>query len=49
MWHFKLKCEQQGLVSHANGCTGNNRCIVGWTGTVGRLMCSEIEGEGIRV
>lgn len=45
MWHFKLQCEQQSLVSHASGCTGNNRYIVGWTGMVGRLMCIEIKGE----
>lgn len=47
MWHFKLKCEQQGFVSHANGCAGNNRCIVGWTGTVGCLTCGEIKGEAL--
>lgn len=49
MWHLKLKCEQQTLVSRSNGCTGNNRYIVRWTGTVGRLMCSEIKGENIRI
>lgn len=51
MWHFELKCEQQSLVSHASGCTGNNRYIVGWTGMVGRLKIkgTEIKGENIRM